>query len=84
MPRAERFGRVTTPIVAANALDDQWAPPSSRDAFMASCRGSRWQAVDIDPRRAGLGAIEHMGYFRRKAQPLWRELFDWFSEHRRA
>ena len=81
-PSASR--RVTTPIVAANALDDLWAPPSSRDAFMAGYRGSRWQAVDIDPRRAGLGAIGHMGYFRRSAEPLWREVFGWFNEHRSA
>jgi predicted alpha/beta hydrolase len=78
---AERFGRVTTPIVAANALDDLWAPPASRDAFMAAYRGSPWQAVDIDPLRSGLGAIGHMGYFRRKAEPLWHEVLGWFAQH---
>jgi predicted alpha/beta hydrolase len=78
---AERFGRVTTPIVAANALDDLWAPPASRDAFMAGYRGTTVQAVDIDPRSSGLGAIGHMGYFRRKAQPLWQETLRWFDEH---
>ncbi|MGE0497543.1 MAG: alpha/beta fold hydrolase [Ramlibacter sp.] len=79
---AERFGRVTTPIRAANALDDLWAPPASRDAFMAGYRGTPWQAIDIDPQRSGLGAIGHMGYFRRKAQPLWGEVLSWFGEHR--
>lgn len=78
---AERFGRVTTPIIAANALDDLWAPPASRDAFMAGYRGTTVQAVNIDPRQSGLGAIGHMGYFRRKAQPLWQETLRWFDEH---
>jgi predicted alpha/beta hydrolase len=78
---AARFDRVTTPIVAANALDDLWASPASRDAFMAGYRSAPWRAVDIDPAIAGLGPIGHMGYFRRKAEPLWRVVLDWFDEH---
>lgn len=78
---AARFDRVTTPIVAANALDDLWAPPASRDAFMAAYHGTPWQGIDIDPQRSGLGAIGHMGYFRRKAEPLWQEVLRWFGEH---
>jgi predicted alpha/beta hydrolase len=78
---ATRFDRITTPIVAANALDDLWASPASRDAFMAGYRNTRWQAVDIDPAQRGLGPIGHMGYFRRKAEPLWHEVLDWFAEH---
>ena len=81
---AARFARVTTPIVAANALDDLWASPASRNAFMTGYRNSPWRAVNIDPRRGGLGPIGHMGYFRRKAEPLWREVLDWFDEHKPA
>jgi hypothetical protein len=29
-------------------------------------------AVDIDPVQRGLGAIGDMGYFRLRAEPLWR------------
>ena len=77
----ERFARVTAPIIAANAIDDLWAPPASRDAFMAGYRGTDWQGIDIDPLRSGLGSIGHMGYFRRKAEPLWHEVMRWFAEH---
>jgi predicted alpha/beta hydrolase len=77
----ERFKHVTTPIIAANALDDRWAPPASRDAFMAGYAAKSWRGVDIDPERQGLGAIGHMGYFRRPARPLWREVLDWFGAH---
>ncbi len=77
----QRFAEVKTPIKAANALDDLWAPPASRDAFMSGYRGTPWQAIDIDPRRSGLGPIGHMGYFRRKAEPLWQDVLGWFNEH---
>lgn len=75
----ERFGDVRFPIVAANALDDAWAPPASRDAFMAGYRNTSVRAVTIDPRSAGMGPIGHMGYFRPKAAPLWNEALDWFE-----
>lgn len=76
---ARRFDRVRTPIVAANAVDDLWAPPASRDAFMAGYRNAPLQRVDLDPRQLGIGPIGHMGYFRRKAQPLWDEVLAWFA-----
>ncbi|WP_066271720.1 alpha/beta hydrolase family protein [Hydrogenophaga palleronii] len=74
-----RFAEVRYPIVAANALDDAWAPPASRDAFMAGYRNSTVRTLTIDPRTAGLGPIGHMGYFRPKAAPLWNEALDWFD-----
>jgi predicted alpha/beta hydrolase len=73
------FARVRTPIVAANALDDAWAPPSSRDAFMAGYREAPWRGVDIDPRELGLPAIGHMGYFRPQAAALWTTTLDWLE-----
>lgn len=78
------FDGVSTPIIAANATDDLWAPPASRDAFMEGYRYTQLQAVNIDPRARGLGAIGHMGYFRRQAQPLWEDALRWFGEHRHS
>ena len=77
------FDDVTTPIIAANATDDLWAPPASRDAFMAAYRYTDLQAVDIDTKSRGLGAIGHMGYFRSQAQPLWEDALSWFGEYRK-
>ncbi len=74
-----RFDRVRTPIIAANAIDDLWAPPASRDAFMAGYRNAQLRQVDLDPGKLGIGPIGHMGYFRRKAQPLWGEVLAWFA-----
>lgn len=74
-----RFDAVRFPIVAVNALDDAWAPPASRDAFMAGYRNAPVRAVTVDSRRQGLGPIGHMGYFRPRAQPLWNEALAWFD-----
>jgi predicted alpha/beta hydrolase len=73
------FARVTLPIVAANALDDWWALPASRDAFFAGFANAPVQRLDLDPQALGLaaqGGIGHMGYFRPAVGAvLWPQLF---------
>jgi predicted alpha/beta hydrolase len=76
---AERFAQVNTPMVALNSLDDLWAPPASRDAFMAAYGNAPYQARTLDSQAEGLGDIGHMGYFRPAAQRLWDETLDWFE-----
>lgn len=66
----EQFATVSSPIVAANALDDRWALPRSRDAFMAAYCNAPVSNIDIDPGRLGT-QIGHMGYFKAHARPLW-------------
>jgi predicted alpha/beta hydrolase len=80
----ERFADVRFPIVAVNALDDAWAPPASRDAFMAGYRNASVRSITIDTRRSGLGPIGHMGYFRPRAEPLWADALQWFEGQGRA
>ncbi|MFY0566684.1 hypothetical protein ACN28E_22990 [Archangium lansingense] len=71
--------RVRAPLAAANALDDAWAPPRSRDAFLLNAyRNAQVDLIDIDPH--DFGPIGHMGYFRRTASPLWERALDWFAE----
>lgn len=76
---AESFAQVRVPIMAANATDDAWAPPASRDAFMSGYRQAVVQTLTIDPVRQGMGPIGHMGYFRPRAQPLWADALKWFD-----
>lgn len=78
------FDKVRTPLMAANSIDDQWAPPRSRDAFIAGYKNAARQTLDINPSRAGLGAIGHMGYFKRNAMPLWRPALEWLATQRSA
>jgi predicted alpha/beta hydrolase len=72
------YAEVRTPIVAANALDDLWATPPSRDAFMQGYRNALVTWKDLDPREVGV-KIGHMGYFRQTAEPLWESMLDWFT-----
>jgi predicted alpha/beta hydrolase len=76
---AERFAQVNTPIRAINATDDHWAPPASRDAFMAAYRNAPLECITLLPGDMGLRAVGHMGYFRPQAQPLWQQTLDWLQ-----
>ena len=72
------YQSVKTPIVAANALDDRWAMPVSRDAFVKHYSNTSVTKVDISPKEVG-GEIGHMGYFRKNAEPLWGAALNWFD-----
>ncbi len=73
------FARIRAPMMAANAIDDRWAPPASRDAFMPGYRNAARHTLDIDPSRVGLRSIGHMGYFKARATPLWASALDWLA-----
>lgn len=75
---ADGFARVRTPCVFANATDDAWAPPRSRDAFIRGYRQAPVHTFDIDPGPQGVG---HMGYFRSTASALWADALRFFSDH---
>ncbi|QYJ72124.1 alpha/beta fold hydrolase [Shewanella sp. FJAT-51649] len=72
------FQSVQTPMVAANALDDLWAMPESRDAFIQHYSNAPLTCLDLSPKLLG-GKIGHMGYFRKNAIPLWQASLDWFT-----
>ncbi|RMN53149.1 putative alpha/beta hydrolase protein [Pseudomonas amygdali pv. hibisci] len=72
------YAAVRTPIVAANSLDDLWAMPASRDAFVQSYRNALLTRKDLNPAHAG-GTVGHMGYFRPSAAPYWDEALSWFT-----
>lgn len=75
-----RYREVCTPIVAANATDDAWAPPKSRDAFMgAGYVNAPWKGIDLTPQGLRVRHIGHMGYFRPGAESLWQASLDWFA-----
>ncbi len=77
------YDSVRSPIMACNALDDLWAQPRSRDAFMAGYRNAPVHTADIDPATAGMGPIGHMGYFKQQCAPLWAAAIDWLEQNGR-
>jgi predicted alpha/beta hydrolase len=76
---ARDFASVHTRILAANAIDDRWSPPQSRNAFMAGYSNAACEKLDIDPAHFGLSAMGHMGYFRIQAKPLWQAALEWLD-----
>ena len=76
------FARIRAPLMAVNSTDDRWAPPKSRDAFIAGYANAARQTLDIDPWRIGLRRIGHLGYFRAEALPLWKSALGWLDRRR--
>lgn len=74
---AKLYRDIKTPIKAANSIDDRWATPQSRDAFMQGYVNSRVETWDIDPALLNR-EIGHMGYFKTFAKPLWDDVLEWF------
>lgn len=74
-----QFAQVRTPILAINATDDKWAPPASRDAFMAAYSQAQLQSMTVTPSSLGMPSIGHMDYFRPQAHVLWQQTLDWLQ-----
>lgn len=75
---ASLYARVRTPCVFATAVDDRWAPPLSRNAFVRAFQNAPLLRRDIRT-TPELPEIGHMGYFRANAQPLWSEVLQWLT-----
>ena len=78
----QSFDRIRAPLMAANAIDDHWSPPKSRDAFIAGYRNAVRHTLDLDPIAVGLRSIGHNGYFKQNARPLWEAALDWLVSRR--
>ena len=73
-----QYEQVKTPIYAVSALDDDWALPNSRHAFMQHYRQAPMQFINISASNYGLKEIGHMGYFRKGAEKIWDEILQAF------
>lgn len=68
---AAKFERVTAPILAINAVDDEYAPEASARAFFGHYPKAKVE-VEVPPPPPGHHALGHMGYFRAGlGEPLW-------------
>jgi predicted alpha/beta hydrolase len=75
-----QFARFNKPIVAANASDDKWAQPRSRDAFFKGYSNAIVTPMNINPPEVGMKQIDHMGYFKKEAGLIWEDTFDWINK----
>lgn len=76
----DAFAAVRLPLIAANATDDDWALPRSRNVFFAHYSRAPLIGLDIRPADLGLRQIGHMGYFRASCQALWAPALDWLLQ----
>lgn len=75
------YAQVKTAIYAVAALDDDWALPASRHAFMQHYRQAKMNYIDIQAQDYGLKSIGHMGYFRTGAEKIWDDMLSSFSRY---
>ena len=75
-----KYAELRTPIYAVSALDDAWALPASRHAFMQHYKNATMNYIDITAKQMGLKEIGHMGYFRKGATPIWNMIIQQFDE----
>ncbi|WP_374663259.1 alpha/beta fold hydrolase [Acinetobacter sp.] len=73
------YAQVKTPIYAVAALDDDWALPASRQAFMQHYSNAPMQFIDMRASDYGMQAIGHMGYFRKGAEKIWDQALQQFK-----
>ncbi|SDY31147.1 alpha/beta hydrolase family protein [Acinetobacter kyonggiensis] len=75
-----QYAQVKTPIYAVSALDDDWALPNSRHAFMQHYSNAPMQFINISASDYGLKEIRHMGYFRKGSEKIWDEILHSFHD----
>ena len=76
----QQYAQVKTPIYAVSALDDDWALPNSRHAFMQHYAQAPMQFINIAATDYGLKQIGHMGYFRKGSEKIWDEICHTFDQ----
>lgn len=69
-----KFAQVSTEIYAYSALDDDWALPNSRYAFIQHYSQAKVHYINIKAQDFAMQQIGHMGYFKKEAQLLWDHL----------
>ncbi len=74
-----QYAKVKTKIYAVSALDDDWALPPSRQAFMQYYTDADMTFLDIRAADYGLKKIGHMGYFRKGSEQIWDEIIASFD-----
>lgn len=81
MDATARMGRVTLPLLVLGFDDDPWANRGAVDRLIAPLVRASIERRHIVPAKAGLRAIGHMGFFRRRsAASLWPQIGLWLHQ----
>ncbi|MYM65566.1 alpha/beta fold hydrolase [Pseudoduganella sp. FT55W] len=78
MDAKRRVARVDLPLLVLGFEDDPWANRRAMDLLLHPLVNARIERRHVTPREAGLPAIGHMGFFRkRSADALWPQVGNW-------
>jgi len=76
-----RMRRQRLPLLVLGFDDDPWANPDAIGMLVAPLANARVERRQIAPMDAGVPAIGHMGFFRKRcAAVLWPQVGDWLLE----
>ncbi|MFO0614356.1 MAG: alpha/beta fold hydrolase [Polyangiaceae bacterium] len=68
------FARITAPVLAWSATDDDYAPRASVEGLVAELGRAVVHHARVRPRDVGASSVGHFGFFRpRFRQTLWRD-----------
>lgn len=76
----ERYQQFSAPVLAYSIDDDNWGTAEAVDSMMLAA----YKNVDrehIVPSEHGIKHMGHMGFFRKEAESLWQDVFDWLVQY---
>lgn len=77
MHAAQRAARVNLPLLVLGFDDDPWANPVAMDLLLQPLVNAAIERRQFGPEDAGVPAIGHMGFFRKRCAALWPQVGDW-------
>jgi predicted alpha/beta hydrolase len=82
MDAARRMAQVRIPLLVLGFTDDPWANPAAIDLLVSPLTHARVERREYAPVDAGVPAIGHMGFFRKRCEAvLWRDAGLWLLSH---
>lgn len=80
MDAARRMAQVDIPLLVLGFEDDPWANREAVDILLSHLPNASIERRNIHPREAGVPAVGHMGFFRRRCETvLWKSVGDWLQ-----
>ena len=85
MDAARRMAKVRLPLLVLGFEDDPWANRVAIDKLTTPLVNARIERRQVTPAEAGLSAIGHMGFFRKRSEArLWPLVANWLLAHSAA
>lgn len=82
MDAERRAARVHLPLLVLGFDDDPWANPVAMDLLLQPLVNARIERRQVSPASAGVPAIGHMGFFRKRCgAALWPQVSSWLLAH---